>query len=211
MKETLDRKAHWQKIYAEKDTQQVSWYQEIPQHSLDWMAKLELGKEAAILDVGAGDSRLPDQLLQMGYQAITVLDISAKALEKAQTRLGEDADKIKWIVSDVLDLEEIEAVALWHDRAAFHFLRSPEDIESYVQKAAQFVLPGGHLLIGSFSTDGPPKCSGLEIQQYSETSIKRTFEKYFDLLETERLIHHTPSGSSQEFLFALFRSREIDQ
>lgn len=207
MDNSFDRKAHWQKIYTEKDTTQVSWYQALPQTSLDWISKVKLPTESPIIDVGAGDSRLPDALLNDGYRDITVLDISAKALENSQQRLGEKAGQIKWVASDVLDFNHDSQFELWHDRAAFHFLRESSDIQAYVEIAEKHIKPNGHLIIATFSDAGPLKCSGLEIQQYSEEQLEETFAKGFDLLESQRILHGTPSGGSQEFLFALLERK----
>lgn len=207
MNHSFDRQAHWQKIYSEKDTTQVSWYQALPQASLDWINKLNLKQDSAIIDVGAGDSRLPDALLNLGFRDITILDISAKALENSQLRLGEKAGLLKWVASDILDFNQNALFELWHDRAAFHFLRDAADIRAYVSIAEKHILAEGHLLIATFSDAGPLKCSGLEIQQYSEEQLEAVFANGFDFIQSQRILHGTPSGGSQEFLFALLKRK----
>lgn len=198
---------HWKKIYAEKDTQQVSWYQAKPNESIAWIEELKLEPSAPILDVGGGDSRLVDHLYQQGYQDIRVLDISAQALGNSQKRLGDAAANINWVHSNVLDFRCETPLSLWHDRAAFHFLRDQEERNAYRQIAAESLKSGGYLLIATFSSDGPLKCSGLEIQRYSEEEMQVHFEADFQILKQDRLLHQTPSGGAQEFLFSLFQRR----
>lgn len=196
---------HWKKIYAEKDTQKVSWYQAKPHESIAWIEDLKLDPYDPILDVGGGDSRLVDYLYQEGYQDIRVLDISAQALGNSQKRLGDAAAAIQWIHSNVLDFRSESELALWHDRAAFHFLRDQDERNSYRQIAAESIKSGGYLVIATFSADGPLKCSGLEIQRYSEEEMQQQFEGDFQVLKQERLLHETPAGGKQEFLFSLFQ------
>ena len=196
---------HWKKIYAEKDTQKVSWYQAKPHESIAWIEDLKLDAHAPMLDVGGGDSRLVDHLYQSGYQDIRVLDISAQALKNSQKRLGDAAETIHWIHSNVLDFRSELALTLWHDRAAFHFLRDQDERNTYRQIAAESIKSGGYLLIAAFSADGPLKCSGIEIQRYSEEEMQQQFAGDFQILKQERLLHETPSGGEQEFLFSLFQ------
>jgi len=202
---TFNREAHWQEIYREKDTSQVSWYQAEPKESLAWIAALNLDKEAAILEVGGGDSRLPDFLLLEGYQNLKVLDISAEALALSKKRLGPESEKLEWIVQDVLDLDLLNTLDLWHDRAVFHFLREESEVKAYVEIAGQAIRPGGHLIVATFSDNGPLKCSGLEIQRYDEKGLEDLFKPHFQRQAADRLIHKTPAAKEQEFLFMHFR------
>ena len=202
---TFDPHQHWQKIYTEKDSTQVSWYQPIPRESLNWIGKLNLGKEAKILDVGGGDSRLVDHLLAEGFQHLSVLDISAQALGHSKKRMGNDASKIEWIQSNILDYSPAHKLDLWHDRAAFHFLKEPTEINAYAEIAASGIKSKSYLLLATFSDSGPLKCSGLEIQRYNEQDLAARFSAYFKMIEHQRLLHETPSGAKQEFLFALFQ------
>ena len=166
-----------------------------------------LDKSAHIIDIGGGDSKLVDYLLVQGFENITVLDISGKSLEKAKIRLGEKAKKVTWIVSDILNFEPTEVYDIWHDRAAFHFLTTVEEIENYksiVEKAVQ-----GYLVIGTFSENGPLKCSGLEISQYSEEKLTSTFKNNFEKIDSVLEDHETPFGTKQNFLFCSFKKREV--
>ncbi len=201
----LDRKKHWETVYETKSPDQVSWTQEIPKTSLAFIKSFGLARSAKIIDIGGGDSTLVDHLLNQGFENITVLDISEKSLEKAKMRLGEKGKNITWIVSDILDFEPTETYDIWHDRAAFHFLTTEEEVEKYksiVEKAVQ-----SYLVIGTFSENGPLKCSGLEISQYSEEKLSSTFEDHFEKIETVLEDHQTPFGTMQNFLFCSFKKK----
>lgn len=201
MENTL--KAHWEKVYETKTPQEVSWTQEIPQISLDFIASFHLQKDARIIDIGGGDSLLVDNLLDLGYTDISVLDISAHAIERAKRRLGERAALVHWIESDINEFQPNGSYDVWHDRAAFHFLTLPKDIQRYAKLVSNHAK---NMVIGTFSTDGPLKCSGLEISQYDETSLTQLFQiEGFELLETKREDHQTPFGTTQNFVFASFR------
>ena len=195
-------KEHWEKVYATKTPQEVSWTQERPAISLDFIASFQLEKSASIIDVGGGDSLLVDFLLDLGYTNLSVLDISAHAIERAKVRLGEKAKLVTWIVSDINDFEPTEMYDLWHDRAAFHFLTNPKDIERYVKLVSKHAK---QLVIGTFSTNGPFKCSGLEITQYDENELGQLFGPHgFEVQTTKREDHMTPFGTTQNFVFASF-------
>lgn len=201
----LQRKQHWETVYETKNPNEVSWTQEIPKTSLAFIHSFDLDKSAKIIDIGGGDSKLVDHLLDQGFENITVLDISAKALEKAKIRLGEKAKKVTWIVSDILDFEPTENYHVWHDRAAFHFLTTENEIEKYKSIVKNSV--DGFLIIGTFSQNGPLKCSGLEISQYSEEKLTSTFEENFDKIVSVLEDHQTPFGTTQNFLFCSFKNR----
>lgn len=201
----LQRKQHWETVYETKNPNEVSWTQEIPKTSLAFIHSFDLDKSAKIIDIGGGDSKLVDHLLDQGFENITVLDISEKALEKAKIRLGEKAKKVTWIVSDILDFEPTENYHVWHDRAAFHFLTTENEIEKYKSIVKNSV--DGFLIIGTFSQNGPLKCSGLEISQYSEEKLTSTFEDNFDKINSVLEDHQTPFGTTQNFLFCSFKNR----
>jgi 2-polyprenyl-3-methyl-5-hydroxy-6-metoxy-1,4-benzoquinol methylase len=193
-------KEHWEKVYATKTPQEVSWTQERPAIALDFIASFQLEKSASIIDIGGGDSLLVDFLLDLGYTNLSVLDISAHAIERAKVRLGEKASLVTWIVSDINDFEPLQNYDLWHDRAAFHFLTTQKDIERYVELVSKHVK---QLVIGTFSTNGPFKCSGLEITQYDENELGQLFGPHgFEVQTTKREDHMTPFGTTQNFVFA---------
>ncbi len=206
--ENNSTKQHWEEIYQTKDTvREVSWYQDIPKTSIDFILSTGTDKNADIIDIGGGDSRLADKLLELGFKNVSVLDISAKALQKAKTRLGEKAKSVIWIEADILEFDTESRFDIWHDRAAFHFLTKEEDIANYIEIAGKLIKTSGYLVISTFSMNGPKKCSGLDITQYSEDSIKKTFQKDFGHIKSFEEIHTTPFNTKQNFLFNLFKRK----
>ena len=201
MEENLQ--SHWETIYKTKQPDEVSWTQDKPSISLEFIHKFSIPKSASIIDIGGGDSKLVDFLLAEGYTNISVLDISEASIQRAKDRLGKEANKVKWIVSDILDFQPLEKYDVWHDRAAFHFQTDPVKIDQYLNIVKDAV--NGMVIIGTFSVDGPKKCSGLEIKQYDEQSMKYKFENAaFKNLECKREDHITPAGAVQNFVFCSF-------
>jgi SAM-dependent methyltransferase len=201
-----DSKVHWEHIYKTKIPQEVSWTENKPNMSLELISKAKLPLDAQIIDVGGGDSQLVDYLIDLGYKNLTVLDISETAIIRAQKRLGDRAAQVKWVVSDVIDYKPKLSYDLWHDRASFHFQTSAESIKDYLTLLNRAVK--GHVIIGAFSTNGPKKCSGLDIMQYNEASLKQLFEKNgFESLSFEKQIHITPFKTEQEFIFGSFTAK----
>ena len=200
----FDSKQHWESIYQTKSANEVSWTQAVPQVSLDLIQATGLPKDAAIIDIGGGDSNLVDHLLNLGYSNITVLDISAHAIEKAQARLGEKAQSVKWIETDILTFQPEITYQIWHDRAAFHFLTENNQVNTYLQLIKK--IAPEQLIIGTFSVDGPIKCSGIEIQQYDEDSLPKTFASIgYTNQGCTRHLHTTPFGTIQAFIFGQFK------
>ena len=191
----------WENVYETRTAEQISWTQDIPKTSLDFFHSFHFPKESAIIDVG--QSKLVDYLLKEGYQNITVLDISAKALEKSKSRLGERANLIKWVISDILDFVPDQSFDFWHDRATFHFLTRQVEIKQYPSIARKSIQ--GYLAIETFSKQGPTKCSGLDVQQYSEETLTAELENGFQKIRYITEDHITPFQTSQNFLFCSFR------
>lgn len=203
--EEFDRKNHWEHIYQTKQLNEVSWYQPTPDTSLKFFDQFNIPKEAKIIDVGGGDSLLVDHLLARGYTDITVLDISESALERAKSRLGERSSLVKWIIADAASFVPAEQYDFWHDRAAFHFLTQEKEIENYIDNVQKSIKPSGILVIGTFSEQGPKKCSGIEIKQYSETSMTDRLKPFFEKIECIAVEHKTPFDTIQQFIFCSFR------
>jgi hypothetical protein len=197
-----DRKKHWDAVYETKQPNEVSWTQENPKTSLDFIRETHLDKTAKIIDIGGGDSKLVDFLLEEGYENITVLDISEKALERAKKRLGKNAEKVNWIVSDITEFEPETDYDIWHDRATFHFLTTTKQVKKYVEIIEKRVA--SFLIIGTFSDQGPKKCSGLEIKQYSESELENQFSNRFKKLKCITEDHVTPFETTQNFTFCTF-------
>ncbi|MEI6347761.1 MAG: class I SAM-dependent methyltransferase [Bacteroidota bacterium] len=202
--EDFNREKHWNNIYQTKALNEVSWYQPNPNTSLGFVKQFNLAKTAKILDVGGGDSFFVDGLLDLGFVDITVLDISESALERAKIRLGTRANKVKWIVADIATVNLSEKFDFWHDRAAFHFLTIEKEIEHYVEMTNLKVNPNGFLVIGTFSENGPRKCSGLEIKQYTEATLVETFKDCYRLESSIIEDHKTPFDTVQNFVFCSF-------
>jgi SAM-dependent methyltransferase len=196
-------KKHWETVYETKDPHEVSWTQEKPTMSLHLIDILNLAKDASIIDIGGGDSKLVDFLLAAGYLNISVLDISENALQKAQKRLGDKADLVTWIVADITQFVPTQQYDLWHDRAVFHFLTKDEDVQTY-QKLLQGYAHSS-VVIGTFSEDGPLKCSGLSIRQYNEESLTVVMQPIFEKVKITKEEHTTPFNTQQNFIFGLFR------
>lgn len=207
--ETFDRKQHWETIYNTKQLNEVSWYQPVPETSLEFLKQFNIPKDAKIIDVGGGDSLFVDHLLYSGYSNLTVLDISASALERAKSRLGDRASSVKWIVSDASEFEPVEHYDFWHDRAAFHFFTNEKDINNYVSVMNKGIKPGGVLVIGTFSEKGPEKCSRIEIKQYSEISMTERLTNFFNKIKCITVDHKTPFDTIQNFIFCSFKRKEL--
>lgn len=188
-----------------KDELQQSWFQTLPETSLHVIDSLNLPKNSKIIDIGAGESRLVDFLLERGFENISLLDISSESLEKTKKRLGIKSAKIKFIENDITKFKTEEKYDFWHDRAAFHFLTRQEDIEKYLNVASSTLQPGGMILVSTFAPTGPEKCSGLNITRYSEENLEKIFEKHFKILKCFEQTHTTPWSSKQDFIYCLFK------
>jgi ubiquinone/menaquinone biosynthesis C-methylase UbiE len=201
----MNRKQHWEKIYWKKSATEVSWYQAHPKRSLDLIRATGLPKDARMIDVGGGASVLVDHLLDFDFQHVTVLDISSRALKQAQERLGDRADRVEWIEADVLKFESAQPFDLWHDRAVFHFLTDAEDRKTYIRNLNRMLAAGGHLIISTFSLEGPPKCSGLKVMRYSAVALGNEIGSNFVLERSFDETHLTPSQVEQRFVYGWFR------
>jgi SAM-dependent methyltransferase len=200
-------KQHWEKVFSTKAEDKVSWFQAYPKTSMEFVELFNLPLDANIIDIGGGDSHFVDSLLDKGYKNIYVLDISANAIERAKKRLGERASEVHWIVLDVTEFEPPVQFDFWHDRAAFHFLTTEDKIYKYVSIAENAIKKDGYLILGTFSENGPEKCSGLEIKQYSEASMSARFEVGFDRIKCITEDHKTPFNTIQNFLFCSFKRK----
>ena len=203
------RRTHWENVYTTKGEKEVSWFQQSPAPSLDLIVQAGATRESAIIDIGGGASRLVDNLVEQGFEDVTVLDLSAAALAAARSRLeshlGASAEGVNWIVADVTRWEPARAYDVWHDRAAFHFLTDPNDRDAYIARLKGGLRIGGHAIIATFAPDGPEKCSGLPVARYDSASLGQTLGAAFRLLHTQRHEHATPWDSRQHFQFSVFR------
>ena len=200
-------KSHWENVFITKSPNEVSWTQKYPKTAMNYLEELKLSKTANIIDIGGGDSNLVDAMLENGYENIWVLDISEFALEKAKKRLGEKADKVHWIVSDITEFSTDIKFDFWHDRAVFHFLTEQESMDKYIAIVTNAIAENGNFLLGTFSENGPLKCSGLEIKQYSENLMRQTFNQSFETIKCFTENHTTPFNTVQNFQFCGFKKR----
>lgn len=202
----MDRHAHWERLYATTGPDQVSWFQAEALVSRQLIERAAPDRASPVIDIGAGASTLVDGLLASGYRALTVVDLSDAALAVAQTRLGADAARVEWRAADVLTVDlPAAAFRVWHDRAVFHFLTDAGDRARYVAQVARALAPGGHVVVATFAEDGPTRCSGLEVARYSPGALHGAFGPAFQLLESRRELHTTPSGATQAFTYCLCR------
>jgi ubiquinone/menaquinone biosynthesis C-methylase UbiE len=202
----MQPKQHWEEVYTTKSTDAVSWFQPHAALSLDLIRATGLAKDAGIIDVGGGASTLVDDLLSDGYNDLTVLDLSAHAMEAARERLGKDESMVRWIEADITEVDlPAKRYDIWHDRAVFHFLTTPEQREAYVQTVFRSVKPGGHVIVATFAEDGPLECSGLPVMRYRPEELHDEFGEAFTLLIHAKEAHHTPAGKVQQFVYCYCR------
>ena len=198
----MNAESHWENVYGTKAPNQVSWFRPHLETSISFIERSAPDHSAAIIDVGGGESTLVDDLLERGYTNLTVLDISSTAIAVTKERLGERADRVKWLVADVTKIDfRADTYDVWHDRAVFHFLTSAADRSAYVERVRRSVRHGGHVIIGTFGPEGPTKCSGLDVKRYDADSLHGEFGRSFRLIDSTKELHQTPFGTTQQFLY----------
>ena len=200
----FNRKDHWEQVYSQKKSTEVSWYQQHPERSLELIKATGADMSAHIIDIGGGASTLVDYMLDAGYQNLAVLDISHGAIEQARSRLGNRANEVIWIEQDITQFSSDKPFEVWHDRAVFHFLTDVNDRSSYVHTMSSLLKPGSHAIIATFDLNGPEKCSGLDIVRYSPETISAVLGDSFQLVDTSTEEHVTPNGSLQSFVYCQF-------
>ena len=203
----MDAERHWQQVYEARAPDQVSWFEATPERSLALIGATGLPKDAGIVDVGGGASALAGELLRAGYTDITVIDLSAAALEQARKDIGGRAQEIDWVTDDVRVHDFGRQFDLWHDRALFHFMVEPSDREAYLATLGRALRPAGHLIIATFGPEGPTQCSGLAVRRYSADDLSAWLGAEFECEDDELVAHETPSGNRQQFLNARFRRK----
>lgn len=202
----MDAKAHWEKVYNTKAPNQVSWYRPHLETSLALIERAAETHSSSIIDVGGGESTLVDDLLERGFQNITVLDISQVAIAATKKRLGQAAERVHWLAADITQVElEPQAYDVWHDRAVFHFLTTPQERVAYIRQVARSVKHRGYVIVSTFGPEGPTKCSGLDVARYDRDSLHNEFGTSFRLVESSTELHETPFGTKQQFLYCYCR------
>jgi len=200
----VDPKAHWEGVYGKKAENEVSWFQKEPATSIDFIRHCGGGPDVPVIDIGGGESRLVDRLLDAGYRDVTVLDVSEHALEHTKVRLGARAASVQWIVADITKWTPARKYRIWHDRAVLHFLTEADEREAYRRALLSAVAPGGCVVISSFAIDGPEKCSGLPVVRYSAETLAAELGSELRLVEQAIDDHRTPGGAVQRFQFSRF-------
>ena len=199
----MDNKKHWENIYQKKEIDGVSWYQKVPIESLQLIKKYSISNSDKIIDIGCGKSFLADNLLELNYTDISLVDISSNALKEVKDRLQNKS--LNFIETDILNFNSNDKYDIWHDRAVFHFITDREGIKKYISLCNEYINKEGVLIIGTFAEDGPLKCSGLEIKRYSVDQISGLFKETFELVESFKMLHKTPFDTEQSFLFCVLR------
>lgn len=195
-------KQHWEKVYQTKAADTVSWYRPHLDTSLDLIAEALPDRDATIIDIGGGEATLVDDLLGQNYRQLSVLDVSTTAIEVAKLRLGAQAAQVTWLTADIVRVQLPEHhFDLWHDRALFHFLTTAEQRAAYVLQLTRALKPGGHVIIATFSLQGPEQCSGLDVVRYDAASLLRAIGPRFDLVDSVLELHRTPFGTTQSFTY----------
>jgi 2-polyprenyl-3-methyl-5-hydroxy-6-metoxy-1,4-benzoquinol methylase len=202
-----DLKAHWEAVYSDPTKVKHTWTQAVPDRTLLLLSRMAVDKSLPIIDIGGGDSQLVDHLLNAGYSNITVLDISEHAIERSKARLGLRAQDVTWIVSNILEFEPSDQYAIWIDRATFHFLQTPGEIERYYHVIEKSIAKNGSLIISTFSEVGPSSCSGLPVKRYSKYELTDVFKSHFDRKHTILEDHKTPANTLQQFIYCWFQRR----
>jgi 2-polyprenyl-3-methyl-5-hydroxy-6-metoxy-1,4-benzoquinol methylase len=201
----MDTKSHWERLYGTKAPTEVSWFRPHLETSLALIERFARDHSASIIDVGCGESTLVDDLIGVGYLNVTVMDISRTAIEHSKKRVGSVSSNTVWLVADVTNAElPGHAYDVWHDRAVFHFLTEPEQRLAYIGQVAKSVKHGGLVIIATFGPEGPVKCSGLDAVRYDVDSLQAEFGPRFRLIESMTELHHTPFGTTQQFLYCCF-------
>jgi 2-polyprenyl-3-methyl-5-hydroxy-6-metoxy-1,4-benzoquinol methylase len=208
----MDSKTHWETVYQTKAAHEVSWYRSHLDNSLALITQAAADLNAVVIDIGGGEATLVDDLIERGYQHLSILDISQAAIDTTKQRLGSVADRINWLVDDITTANlPPQQYDVWHDRAVFHFLTLPAQRAAYVRQVLHAVKPGGQIIMATFGVDGPEKCSGLEIVRYSSASLQAEFGDRFQLLETSTELHETPFQTTQQFVYCHFLVTEFSQ
>ncbi|NNM05306.1 MAG: class I SAM-dependent methyltransferase [Gemmatimonadetes bacterium] len=203
--EEVNRKDHWDKVYASKAAEDLTWFQAEPVVSLDLIHQTGISVQDGILDVGAGASLLPLHLLKEGFEDVSVLEVSQNALKVAKHQLGQRAGSVSWLEADLIGFEPSRRWVLWHDRAVFHFLTRPEDRDEYCRALRAALTPDGHVIIATFALGGPSKCSGLDCERYSPESLAAVLGAGFQFEGSIEEAHETPKGGTQNFVYSWFQ------
>ena len=200
------RQVHWDVAYRDRGITGVSWFQPTASTSLALFDRLAVPPSAAVVDIGGGASVLVDDLLARGFSNLTVVDVSAVALEAVGQRLGQSSP-VTLVHTDLLSWKPEGRYDVWHDRAVFHFLVDERDRDAYLKVLRSCLRPGGIVILATFALDGPEYCSGLPVSRYSASELTKLLGPEVDAMEEMREEHLTPSGAMQPFTWLAARIR----
>jgi len=207
----MDASRYWNQIYRTRSPDEVSWYESTPATSLTRIRAAIAEGATSVVDIGGGASKLVDNLVGMDLSRIAVVDVAETSLDIAKSRLGSEATRVEWIAADITKIHDIGRFGIWHDRAVLHFLTDPSDRGAYVDLCARTVLPGGIAIVATFAVDGPETCSGLPVHRYAIDELIEQCGSRFELIDSERHIHTTPTGVRQSFMYSSFRRLAADR
>ena len=188
----------WETAYSQKSESERSWTQSVPADSLGIIDAAGLDRGSAVIDIGGGASYLVDELVERGFTDVTLLDISPGALDESRSRNG---NRVSYVAADVTTWRPARTFAMWHDRAVFHFLTTPEQQAGYVRALLEGTTVGSHLVIATFALDGPDTCSGLPVRRWSAGELIECFAGNFESVSHAWHLHTTPWGATQPFTF----------
>jgi len=186
---------HWNDRYENKPASKLSWFQE-SSPEVEFVTD-NVGKATPIIDIGGGLSPFVHELIDLEFTDLSVLDISAFALSEGERKA--EGRKVEWIQSDITQWTPKRMYGLWHDRAVYHFLTENNDQQRYFLMAAEALVPGGYLVLGTFSQDGPESCSGLPVARHGIADLTAALASDFTVIDSKIQEHVTPIGDVQEF------------
>lgn len=202
---------HWNKVYATRAVERLGWYEPVPEPSLRLLDACRLAQNEPVLDVGVGASTFIDQVLAAGFRRVIAADISAAALQRLRERLGpEKAARVQWLVDDVtapVELCRLRGVALWHDRALFHFFTAEPQQRAYRDTLNAVLRPGGYVILAAFAVGGANRCSGLDVSNYDALLLGTFLGSEYTLLDSFDYLYHMPGGDVRPYVYTLFQRK----
>lgn len=206
--EPYNYEEHWNNVYEKSEATKLGWYQEEASPSLKIIDELEINNEDSILVVGAGLTTLADDLIIKGYHNLIFSDISESSMKKLKERLKPQGIEFKYLVDDLtkpIELMKLSNIALWHDRAVLHFLNEETQKQEYVKLMHNVIKVGGYAIIATFSLDGAPKCSGLDVHRYSSDMLDDLVGDKFEMINSFDYTYVQPSGNDRPYVYTVFR------
>lgn len=204
-------KNHWNQKYQTTPDKDLGWYEDSPDKSLQLIKQCKLDKNAKILNVGAGTTKLVDELVKAGYHNLWANDLSEVALEKLQNRIQKQYNyNLECIVDDLTQpskLHDLKNIDLWIDRAVLHFFLEKEHQDVYFNLIKKTVAIDGYVLIAVFSLEGAPKCCNLSLKRYNTMMLQEHLGQDFKLITHSKYIYVNPRGEERPYIYTLFQRK----